>query len=220
MVVPVAFDLVFGPLTLIPEFIRTGHTLSFGTYLQMIGPGPLWFAEVLFVFGCAYVAVRLVRRRQAPPDPATPPTARTVFLFTVALAAVTFAFRMVVPLGYTLPILDLPTPSYLPQYVGLFVVGIVAARRGWFRSVPDWMGWTGLALSAGATLVLFLPALPSRPSRPRPPRARRRPASLWTSRPLPQVRSPGPKRPDQARARPSAQARDAFRWALGSASKG
>lgn len=161
LIIPLlAFDLLLGPLTLIPEFVRIGRTLSFRTYLDMIGPGPLWFAEVLFVLACAYIAVRLVRRRPAAAqDPATPPSARTVLLFTLALAAATFAFRMVVPVGYTLPILDLPTPGYLPQYVSLFAVGIVAARRDWFRSIPDRMGWIGLAISAVATVVLFLPAL-------------------------------------------------------------
>jgi acyltransferase-like protein len=163
LIIPLlAFDLVLGPVAEIPAFVTAFGRLSWGRYLEMINPGPLWFVEVLFLLGCAYVAVRLLLRRPAPAAStgrAAPPTALAVFLFTLALAAVTFAFRLIVPLGYTLPVLSLPTPSYLPQYVGLFAVGLVAARRDWFRSIPDWMGWTGLAISAVATVVLFLPAL-------------------------------------------------------------
>jgi hypothetical protein len=164
LVIPlIAFDLVLGPVTEIPALVYTHGHLSPYLYLtNMIGPGPLWFVEVLFLVGCAYVAIRLVRRRPVPDfhmATAEPPRVLAVFLFTLALAAVTFAFRLVVPLGYTLPILELPTPAYLPQYVSLFAIGVVAARRGWFRSIPDWMGWTGLAISAVATVVLFLPAL-------------------------------------------------------------
>jgi fucose 4-O-acetylase-like acetyltransferase len=153
----VAFDLVIGPLALIPA---THGNLSIAFLVEIVaGPGPLWFAEVLFLFGCAYVAVRLVRRRPASPEPAAPPTALAVVLFTVGLAVVTFAFRMIVPIGFFVPILGLPTPAYLPQYVGLFAVGIVAARRDWFRSIPDRMGWIGLAVSAAVTVALFPAAL-------------------------------------------------------------
>jgi fucose 4-O-acetylase-like acetyltransferase len=163
LIIPLlAFDLVLGPVAEIPGLVMAYGHLSWSRYLETINPGPLWFVEVLFLLGCAYVAARLLLRRAAPeasPAQATPPTALAVFSFTLALAAVTFAFRLIVPLGYTLPILNLPTPAYLPQYVGLFAVGLVAARRDWLRSIPDWMGWTGLAISAVATVVLFLPAL-------------------------------------------------------------
>ena len=163
LIVPLfAFDLVLGPLAEIPSRIEAHGHPSWGLYLKMTNQGPLWFAEVLFLLCCGYTAFRLLLRRPAPeraPGPAAPPTARAVLLFTVALATVTFVFRLIIPVGYWLPILNLPTPAYLPQYVSLFALGIVAARRGWFRSVPDWMGWTGLAISAVATVVLLLPAL-------------------------------------------------------------
>lgn len=163
LIIPLfAFDLVLGPIAEIPARVQAGAHLSWGLYLDMTNWGPLWFVEVLFLFACGYTAIRLLLRRPAPDArhiPPAPPTALTILLFTLALAAVTFGFRLIVPLGYTLPILQLPTPAYLPQYISLFAVGVIAARCGWFRSIPDWMGWTGLALSAVATVVLFLPAL-------------------------------------------------------------
>ncbi|HEX4213667.1 MAG TPA: acyltransferase [Candidatus Dormibacteraeota bacterium] len=136
--------------------------LTWSSYLAMTGAGPLWFLEVLFVLGCGYAALRLLRRGSTPGPrmhPAAPPSVLAIVLFTLILAGVTFAFRLLVPVGAAFPVVDLPTPAYLPQYVSLFAVGIVAARRDWFRSIPDRMGWAGLAVSAVATIVLFIPAL-------------------------------------------------------------
>jgi fucose 4-O-acetylase-like acetyltransferase len=157
-----AFLLVLGPVAEIPAALQANARLSWSQYVGMINPGPLWFVEVVFLLSSAYVAVRLLRRRSTldvDTTSDTPPRAFAIFLFTLALAAATFAFRLVVPLGDFLPILNLPTPAYLPQYVSLFAAGVLGARRGWFRSIPDWMGWTGLAISVAATVVLFLPAL-------------------------------------------------------------
>lgn len=167
LVIPlVAFDLLLNPVSAVLLSIGL-HTfgqqpLTWSLYLRMTGPGPLWFVEVLFILCCAYAALRLLRRRPASPVrvlPFAPPSALTIFLFTLILAGVTFAFRLIEPVGATLPVLQLPTPAYLPQYVGLFGVGIVAARRDWFRSIPDRMGWIGLAVSLVATILLFVPAL-------------------------------------------------------------
>jgi fucose 4-O-acetylase-like acetyltransferase len=156
-----AFVLLLGPIATIPELIAFHVRPSLDVYLAIARPGPLWFVEVLFLFSCAYALIRLWRR-SAPPEPrpdAEPPSAVAVVLFTLALAAVTFAFRMAVPVGYTLPVLFLPTPAYLPQYASLFAAGVIAARRGWFRTIPDRLGWLGLTFAGVATMVLFLPAL-------------------------------------------------------------
>ena len=52
-------------------------------------------------------------------------------------------------------VLDFPTLSYLPQYLSLFVVGIVAYRRDWFRTIPGSMGVVGFVTALVATILLF-----------------------------------------------------------------
>jgi len=52
-------------------------------------------------------------------------------------------------------VLDFPTLGYLPQYLSFFVVGIVAYRRDWFRTLPDRMGKVGFVTAVVATLLLF-----------------------------------------------------------------
>ena len=165
LIIPMAaFWLVLSPLTQLLAALASHQpiTIDWSGYLTSIGPGPLWFVEVLFVLCAAYVALRLLLRRRVPersPERYAPPTLRMAALFTLGLAAATFIFRLAVPVGYVLPVFDLPTPGYLPQYLGLFVVGVIAARRDWFRSMPDRLGWIGFAASGVATVFLFLPSL-------------------------------------------------------------
>ncbi|WP_433040677.1 acyltransferase family protein [Dactylosporangium sp. CS-033363] len=61
-----------------------------------------------------------------------------------------------IPIGFRVPVIDFPTCAYLPQYVSFFVVGTLAARRGWLTATTPRIGWTGLALALGGTVV-FLP---------------------------------------------------------------
>jgi glucan biosynthesis protein C len=58
--------------------------------------------------------------------------------------------------GYTIPIVQFPTPGYFPQYISLFVVGILAYRRNWLMSFRDSAGWTGLAVAMVAPFVLLV----------------------------------------------------------------
>ncbi len=61
---------------------------------------------------------------------------------------------MVVPVGQIWPIVGLPTPAYLPQYASLFVVGLVACRRGWAQALPVSAGWFGLTQALIATVAV------------------------------------------------------------------
>ncbi|MDE3722082.1 acyltransferase [Nocardiopsis sp. N85] len=121
-------------------------------------PGPMWFVEVLLVFSLAYALLRRPRR-----DPAVRPDADgrlrwlwPVFGFTLALAVVSFLWRWVNPAPYW-PVLGLPSPDHLPQYVVLFTVGAVAFRRDWSSRLPGAAGWYGAA-TALAALVCFVAA--------------------------------------------------------------
>ena len=165
LIIPMAFFwLVLNSVTEALGALGSHQPLSFGwgAYLGSIGPGPLWFVEVLFLLSVAYLGLRLLRRHRVPersPERYAPPTIRLATLFTLGLAAATFLFRLVVPVGYILPVFDLPTPGYLPQYAGLFAAGVIAARRGWFHSMPDRLGWIGFAASGVVTVFVFLPSL-------------------------------------------------------------
>ncbi|MEO3791165.1 acyltransferase [Nonomuraea sp. B10E15] len=128
-------------------------------YLLHYTPGPLWFVEVLLVFSALYILWRRLAGQGRSAPGTTPATGRApgtaaIVGFVMGLSLVTYVWRMVVPMGVT--VLGLPSPGYLPQYAALFVVGLIAARRGWLESLPRTAGRAGFATAAVATVVLVL----------------------------------------------------------------
>jgi glucan biosynthesis protein C len=77
----------------------------------------------------------------------------SLVIFTLALALVSYLWRMVVPLGKT--VLQFPSLAYLPQYLSFFVIGVVASRHKWFQKIPVSMSLFSLAAAALAGVFLF-----------------------------------------------------------------
>jgi len=110
----------------------------------------------LAIFEAAYVILRLAlkKKRTAPADVEfAPPRVKTIGLFILVLAVVSFLVR--IPLPLTKPFLLSPSMAYLPQYASFFALGTVAARRGWLRSIPDRTGTIGLAVALVFSFLLF-----------------------------------------------------------------
>jgi len=143
----------------------TGITnpLTWQQYPQLIGVGPLWFAEMLLIFDFGYTLWRITTRsrKSRPLDNPKLPGFLAIGIFIPALAIVSYLLRIAVPMGATTPFLQFPTPSYLPQYLSFFIFGIVAYRRDWFRTIPDSMGYVGFGMALAAAVLLFPLALSS-----------------------------------------------------------
>lgn len=94
---------------------------------------------------------------------------RGIAVLVGALTLAAFLWRLLVPTGTYWELGGLPTPAYLPQYVILFVVGVLASRRGWLAgltvrqgrialitalvSVGPALGTVALATAPGAGLL-------------------------------------------------------------------
>jgi len=121
----------------------------------------MWFAVMLLVFDLGYMAWRMIRKnkpeRQAGADRRVGLSFRTAALFALALAAVTYLLRIAVPYG--IAILEFPSLGYLPQYVSFFIIGVIAFRNGWFRSIPGSLGQIGFVLAVLASVTLFPAAI-------------------------------------------------------------
>jgi glucans biosynthesis protein C len=163
------YEFVLGPLVLLGVYrslvsasMVTGETLPpyWQFYVGTLDPGPLWFVEMLLIFAGLYALVRSRLSARLPTRGARRPPSgyREIILFTVVLAAVTFLWRLVVPMGLYGPILGLPTLAHLPQYASLFVVGSIAYRGWWFAAIPSGAASRGLG-AALASLVLLPVAL-------------------------------------------------------------
>jgi fucose 4-O-acetylase-like acetyltransferase len=161
------YDMVIGPLIAYP-LIRTGVWQSAGSYRGYlawyysgfhIGTGPLWFVEALLIFAIGYVLWRRIAGAGPRPtvNEANLPGSGAIAAFAVALGLVSFLVRIWLPIGWTFGPLNFQFP-FFPQYVCLFVVGVMAYRRNWLTRIPDAAGRLWLSVAVLFVAVL-LPAL-------------------------------------------------------------
>lgn len=123
--------------------------------------GPMWFAVMLLIFDLGYMAWRtIMKNRPERPAPENHQrlTLRAVALFTLALAAASYLLRIVIPYGI-IPVLGFPSLEYLPQYLGFFLIGMLAFRWEWLRLIPGSLGQLGFVLAVLATFILLPAAL-------------------------------------------------------------
>ncbi|WP_433559529.1 acyltransferase family protein [Pseudonocardia xinjiangensis] len=157
--------LVLRPLATIGRYIEARDAAAqHGTdlpywqfYLLSFNPGPMWFVGVLLVFSALYVAWRRLAdegRDESGPATGQAPGAVAIAAFVIGLALVTYLWRIAVPMDFRLP--GLPTPAYLPQYAALFVVGLIATRRGWPAGLSGTAGRAGFATAAVAAVSIVL----------------------------------------------------------------
>ncbi len=139
----------------------TGITtpLTWQEYPNLLGLGVAWFVAMLLIFSFVYAAWRMLTRNRSTSSmgESSPPSYLGIGIFILVLALVSYLIRFVVPLGKE--VLDFPTIAYLPQYLSFFVVGTVAYRRNWFRTLPNSMGLVGFVTAVVATVILFPLAL-------------------------------------------------------------
>lgn len=163
----IVFIFVLSPIANLGLYLMpselTGITSSpsWEIYPRMIGLGPLWFVALLLIFSAGYVGWRWLTRTRPPAEarPTGLPGALPIIVFVLALAVVSFLMRMIVPLGQSVSVfveqINFPTLAYLPQYLSFFVLGIVAFRQDWVRTLPGAVGVVGSVLAAVAVVVLF-----------------------------------------------------------------
>jgi len=135
----------------------TSYLLS----LRGIGQGPVWFIETLLFFVMFYTLWRVCSTwwPYAHPQVTTPtrsinsarrhpyPATGAMLLYIAGLALITFVIRIWLPMGWWFQPLNLMFAEF-PQYISMFILGLIAYRRGWFTGIPDAVGkrWFWVAL--------------------------------------------------------------------------
>ena len=154
------------------EYIKSvtvyGHSGSLGaSYLSSwqhlkVTPGPLWFVELLLVFTLVYVlgkaALDWVKRTasKTTSDAVRKPiTHAKIIAFILALAPLSFATRLIIPIGVEWKNLGV---AFFPQYILMFAVGILAYRQGWLPDLPSRISrtWNVIAILAMITLPVMM----------------------------------------------------------------
>lgn len=159
---PLLFYLFFiDPIIAYVLALSRGFTGSFLDFFMVfagnyrgLGSGPLWFLEALLMFSFGYALMRRTERgtglgRKAPGN-------SSIAFFALVLGAATFVLRIWLPLGYNFTPLNLQIP-FFPQYIALFVIGVVAYRGNWLAQVPNEAG--ALWYKVAFILITLLPVL-------------------------------------------------------------
>jgi hypothetical protein len=115
----------------------------------LLDNGPLWFVEALLLYSLVYAAWfawRSRRGRTRDAVPSGPLRARHLVALGAGIAVTTFVVRLWFPFD-SLQLTNAHVWQW-PECIGLFGLGIVSARRGWLRPVPERIrrgcGWVAL----------------------------------------------------------------------------
>jgi peptidoglycan/LPS O-acetylase OafA/YrhL len=143
-------------------YANDGQGQTFGQfllgYLRQPEVGHLWFAGHLIVYAFAYAAWRRLTGQAAPAaQTIAPPRHRDILAYALGLAAVAFVVRIVSPIDrwvYLAPFIRVEL-AHLPQYLSLFILGIVAYRRDWLGQLPARTGRTWLTIGLAAAAVPY-----------------------------------------------------------------
>ena len=139
-----------------PLAVWGSHQITHKPIVNLFALDQMWFVVMLLVFDLGYLAWRTIVKnrpeRQADDAPKTLAFLK-VALFVPALAAACYLLRIVIPYG--LPVLEFPSLGYLAQYLSFFLIGMLAYRQDWLRSIPGSLGQFGFVLAVLATVILF-----------------------------------------------------------------
>jgi hypothetical protein len=145
-----------------------GYSGSLGQFLRLhlqnsldykaLGVGPLWFVAALLVFSLAYVLWRLMFRHPVDPPPSEgkAPSTWAIAGFALVLGLLTFVVRIWIPVGQQFRLLGWQL-AHFPQYIAMFIVGIVAYRRNWFAALTVAQAKVWLIIMV--LLILLFPVL-------------------------------------------------------------
>ena len=112
------------------------QSLSFQySHLGNFSSSQMWFVAALLIFAVVYVIWRRFAGPVAQAEGAAPGNA-AIAVFALALGVVTFIVRLWMPVGAEVPVLSWQL-SHFPQYIALYILGIVAYRRNWFEALSD-----------------------------------------------------------------------------------
>lgn len=123
-------------------------------YHHWIDFGVLWFVAALLLFTLLFVAWRaLSRNPNAKVWPA--PSVNKILLFALGLGIVSFIVRIVFPVGWVLHPLGFQL-GHFPQYIVLFILGLVASENNWLDSL-SYSDGRRMALRAAIIILTVFP---------------------------------------------------------------
>ena len=150
------YFFILSPLTIALSRVSGGHTFWRGwwdmTVHREFGPGPLWFAEALLIFACAYVLWRKFRPASTSTGVATQlPGFGKLLATALVLGGVSFLVRLVIPVGKNIAWMQL---GYFPCYIYLFAAGCAASRSRLLEQITFLQARPWMIVAVPAMLTL------------------------------------------------------------------
>lgn len=139
-----------------PMEVWGSHQITHKSMGNLFALDQMWFVVMLLVFDLGYLAWRTIVKNRTEclaDDVHKKLTFPKVAVFTLALVAASYLLRIVIPYG--IPVFEFPSLGYLAQYLSFFLIGMLAFRRDWLRTVPGSIGQLGFVLAVLATVILF-----------------------------------------------------------------
>lgn len=154
----VFYSLVISPFTsYLVYYFAQEHHITFLQYLSgydtWIDVGVMWFVLALLVFTFIYVIAKTVFKISFE-NTLPVPTSRTILLFALVLGLVSFAVRIIFPVGWVLKPFGFQL-GHFPQYIAFFIIGLLASKNNWFQQLSE-KTRKRLTLSSWLCLVFFL----------------------------------------------------------------
>ena len=119
----------------------------------------LWFLGHLLLYSALYVLGRsLLDRRKRNLGVKWPvPGNGAIVAFIVVLAVVSWLVRSSYPIDEWVPLFFVlaTEPAHLPQYVGMFAIGVIAYRGDWLRRISVSTGMIWLVIGVAASTALY-----------------------------------------------------------------
>lgn len=148
----VFYSLVISPVTIYVAIAHQYPELSFKDYYlcheHWIETGVLWFTAALLIFTSAFVLLQYFSTKKDKHSSKFPSN-RSIVAFAFALGIISFLVRIIFPIGWTLPALGFQF-AHFPQYIALFIIGIIAHRNQWLSTLSYQQGkvwlWVAVAL--------------------------------------------------------------------------
>ena len=131
-------------------FAGKSGTVSFSEFVtsqwlkfKVLGFGPLWFAVTLLAVSlCLPLFINTIGNKKL--------TSSGIIIFGLLLSLVTFVLRVWFPVGtYSMSF----HIAFLPQFLAMTVVGMIAWKSGWLKKTTDKQFWICLIISLACVAV-------------------------------------------------------------------
>jgi glucan biosynthesis protein C len=117
----------------------------------------LWFLGHLLVYAFGYAVIRQIFSRDSLKNKGKAPIPGNlgILIYVIALGIVSSFVRAWFPIDRWVVLLVPWEVAHVPQYISLYVIGILSFRNDWIRQLPERTGMTWLWIGAAAAVSVY-----------------------------------------------------------------